>query len=90
MAFSLASTPWGLISLMHFQEMEISEVINHSEEHLVLGSSETEQLSIGDLVYALPSHICPTMALHEEVYVVRNQQVTETWKLGARKRNYPL
>lgn len=75
---------------LHFLELETNEVINHSEEHLVLRSNVGEHLSIGDVVYALPSHICPTMALHEEVYVVRNQQVTETWKLGARKRNYPL
>jgi D-serine deaminase-like pyridoxal phosphate-dependent protein len=75
---------------LHFLEQEMNEVINHSEEHLVLKSSKTKQLSIGDIVYALPSHICPTMALHEKVYVVRNQQVTETWKVVARKRSYPF
>ena len=75
---------------LHFLELETDEVINHSEEHLVLRSGKTGHLSIGDVVYALPSHICPTMALHEEAYIVRNQLVTETWKLVARKRIYPL
>ncbi|MCK4880824.1 MAG: D-TA family PLP-dependent enzyme [Bacteroidales bacterium] len=75
---------------VHFLELETDGVINHSEEHLVLSSSEADHLSVGDVVYALPSHICPTMALHEQVYVVRNQQITETWRVVARKRDYPL
>jgi len=75
---------------LHFLDLETDKVINHSEEHLVLKSSKAEQLSIGDIVYTLPTHICPTMALHEQVYVVRKQQVTETWRVVARKRNYPF
>ncbi len=75
---------------LRFLDLEIPEVINHSEEHLVLSSGDADQLSVGDLVYALPVHICPTMALHEQVYVVRNQQITETWKVNARKRSYPI
>jgi len=75
---------------VHFLDLAIEGVINHSEEHLVLSTGNSDHLSIGDVIYALPSHICPTMALHEQVYVVRNQQVTETWKLVARKRNYPI
>ncbi|MDF1574095.1 MAG: D-TA family PLP-dependent enzyme [Bacteroidales bacterium] len=74
---------------LHFLELEAEEVIHHSEEHLALSTSKAGQLSVGDLVYALPVHICPTTALHEQVYVVRNQQVTETWRVVARKRDYP-
>ncbi len=74
---------------LHFLELETGEVINHSEEHLVLLCDKADLRTIGDVVYALPSHICPTMALHEQVYVVRNQQVTETWEVVARKRAYP-
>jgi len=75
---------------VHFLDLAIEGVINHSEEHLVLSTGNSDHLSIGDVIYALPSHICPTIALHEQVYVVRNQQVTETWKVVARKRNYPI
>ncbi len=75
---------------LHFMDLVMEEVINHSEEHLVLSCTEADHFSVGDLVYALPVHICPTMALHEQVYVVRNQQITETWRVAARKRSYPL
>ncbi len=75
---------------LHFLDLKTEGVINHSEEHLVVKTNAAKQLSIGDVVHALPSHICPTMALQEEVYIVRNQQVAETWKVLARKRSYPL
>jgi D-serine deaminase-like pyridoxal phosphate-dependent protein len=74
----------------HFLELETDEVINHSEEHLVLSTRDANNYKVGDLLYALPTHICPTMALHEEVYVVRNRRVTGTWKVVARSRAYPL
>jgi D-serine deaminase-like pyridoxal phosphate-dependent protein len=75
---------------LHFMDLEYDKVMNHSEEHLVLSGRETEHMTAGDMVYALPTHICPTMALHEYVYVVRKQKVVKTWKVVARKRTYPL
>lgn len=73
---------------LHFLGLDVDEVTNHSEEHLVLKCRQADQLSVGDLVYALPTHICPTMALHEEVYVIQEGQITTTWKVEARKRIY--
>jgi D-serine deaminase-like pyridoxal phosphate-dependent protein len=73
-----------------FFELETDGVMNHSEEHLVLSTSDPGLHSIGDVVYALPVHICPTMALHEQVYVVRNRQITESWKVAARKRLFSI
>jgi len=75
---------------VHFMELMVDGVINHSEEHLVISSGDASRYRAGDVVYALPVHICPTMALHEEVYVVRNRRVSGTWKVVARKRVYPL
>ena len=73
-----------------FLELEPGSVINHSEEHLVIACPDADGPAIGEVVYALPMHICPTMALHEKVYVVRAREVTETWEVVARKRIYPL
>jgi len=75
---------------VRFLDLDVDGVINHSEEHLVLSSGNANRYQVGDVVYALPTHVCPTMALHEEVYVVRNGKVTGTWKVAARKRAYPL
>ena len=75
---------------LQFLGLEVERVNNHSEEHLVIACSQTGPFEVGDLIYALPTHICPTMALHEEVYVVQDQRITTTWKVRARRRMYPF
>jgi len=37
-------------------------------------------------VFAMPTHICPTCAMHREAYVVENGQVVERWEIVARDR----
>jgi len=73
---------------LQFLNLEHEGVLNHSEEHLVLSKGKTSKASVGDLVYALPTHVCPTMALQEQVYVVREHLVVDVWKVVARKRVY--
>ena len=73
---------------LHFLNLEHKGVVNHSEEHLVVSTDKAKNLKEGELVYALPTHVCPTMALHEQVYVVREQLVVDVWKVVARKRVY--
>ena len=64
------------------------EVVNHSEEHLVISVENHTGFTIGQVVYGIPLHICPTMALHEQVYVVENGGVTGKWRVVARSRIY--
>jgi D-serine deaminase-like pyridoxal phosphate-dependent protein len=40
----------------------------------------------GDEVFAMPTHICPTCAMHREAYVVGQGKVTERWQILARDR----
>lgn len=62
----------------------------HSEEHLVLGFPGADQATPGDMLFAIPSHICPTTALHQEVVVIRNQAVAERWQVVARNRRLTI
>lgn len=71
---------------LKFLNLKVDEVVNHSEEHLVV--STPSDLDLGDIVYAVPHHVCPTIALHEQVYVVHDHRVTDTWEVVARKRIY--
>jgi len=73
---------------VRFFDLEAGEVITHNEEHLVIDPGSPTDLKVGDLVYALPVHICPTMALHSIAYVVLNKKITGHWKIVARDRNY--
>jgi len=58
----------------------------HSEEHLVVETPRAAAFPVGTVLYALPWHICPTVALHEEAVVVRDGRACEHWRVAARTR----
>lgn len=60
--------------------------IGHSEEHLVAEALPGHTYKTGDVLYGLPFHICPTVALYERAVVVENNGVTSEWKNIARDR----
>jgi D-serine deaminase-like pyridoxal phosphate-dependent protein len=62
------------------------EPVLQNEEHLVIESPAAERFAPGDEVYALPTHICPTCAMHRQAYVVEKGQVTDCWDIVARDR----
>ncbi len=62
------------------------EFVSHSEEHLVIKNNQSNQLKIGDVLYGLPVHICPTCALHDFANIVINNKVVDEWKIQARTR----
>ncbi len=70
-----------------FYGLEDAKTVMHSEEHLVLQTDRAHAFSVGHVLYGLPRHVCPTIALHDQVHVVRNGQATELWSVIARKRH---
>jgi D-serine deaminase-like pyridoxal phosphate-dependent protein len=58
----------------------------HSEEHLVVKTPRAAEFPVGTVVYALPRHVCPTVALHEEAVVVRDGRAVDRWHVAARTR----
>lgn len=60
--------------------------IMHSEEHLVVRLPEGHGFAIGDVLFALPHHICPTVALHQQATVVEDGKLWGWWPTGARDR----
>lgn len=58
----------------------------HNEEHLTVETPRAKESEVGDCLYAIPGHVCPTVALHEEVWVVRNGRASEHWQVEARRR----
>jgi D-threonine aldolase len=67
--------------------LEDVKFVSHSEEHLVAESHRTSDFKVGDVVYGIPRHICPTVALHSEAIVVRNGKADGRWKVTARDRH---
>ncbi len=57
-----------------------------SEEHLVMKQEDDTVYTVGDVIYGLPYHVCPTVNLYERLQVVEDGQVTGCWKTVARDR----
>jgi D-serine deaminase-like pyridoxal phosphate-dependent protein len=41
---------------------------------------------VGDVLYAIPRHICPTVALHQSAAVIAEREIVDTWQVIARDR----
>jgi D-threonine aldolase len=74
---------------VHFLNLQ-STPIGHSEEHLVLKIKKGTNVAAGDVFYGIPYHICPTVALHESVYVIENNRMTGTWNNISRRRKITI
>ncbi len=66
--------------------LEDAAFVSQSEEHLVIETEKADSLSVGDVIYGIPRHICPTVALHNKVVVVSNEKVSTYWTIVARDR----
>jgi D-threonine aldolase len=58
----------------------------HNEEHAVIETASADSLAPGDVLFALPTHICPTCALHRRAHVVSDGRVVDQWDIVARDR----
>jgi D-threonine aldolase len=61
-----------------------------SEEHLALKVPDSSKFSPGDILYGVPWHICPTVALYDKVLVVESNTIVDCWEVIARKREITL
>ena len=58
-----------------------------SEEHWVFEVQDSQRFKVGDELYILPTHICPTFALHQSVRVVdASGDWVDSWPVLARDR----
>ncbi len=73
------------VYLLDFPEYTI---VTHSEEHLVVETTEADATKYqpGDVVYAIPSHVCPSVALHREALVAEDNRIVGKWTVTARDR----
>ena len=69
-----------------FPEVPDATAVGHSEEHLVIETDRAAALRVGDVLYGIPWHVCPTVALHDRAIVVRDGRAVEAWPITARAR----
>ncbi len=71
---------------IRFLNLDNYELIGQSEEHGVIRVSDWENINVGDVLYGVPYHVCPTVNLYDEAYVVEDQSIKDTWQVLGRKR----
>jgi D-threonine aldolase len=64
--------------------------VMHSEEHLVIETPAARKFAVGDVLYCVPRHICPTVALHDLAYPIEKGVAGPPWKIEARKRRISI
>ncbi|MFT4566860.1 MAG: D-serine deaminase-like pyridoxal phosphate-dependent protein [Saprospiraceae bacterium] len=69
---------------IHFLNVGPYQQRGHSEEHLVIRFKEAQSLQLGDVLYGIPRHVCPTVALYNFANVVEDAALTGKWNVIAR------
>ncbi len=57
------------------------EPISQSEEHFVFEHPPSIKIDIGATIFAMPFHVCPTVALYNKATVVEFSKIIEEWEI---------
>lgn len=71
---------------VHFLNAPDAQPIAQSEEHLVLEVNDSNNFKTGDVLYGVPVHICPTVALYEKAFIIEDNKKTDEWQVISRNR----
>ena len=75
---------------LHFPAIPDAKEVLQNEEHLVIETAGASHYRPGDVELAIPTHICPTSALHSHAWVVHGGRVRGRWEITARDRALTL
>lgn len=75
---------------VHFLNAPDATPISQSEEHLVLKFPGKNDWKVGDVLYGVPVHICPTVALYDTAVIIKDNEVIDNWKVIARARKITI
>jgi D-threonine aldolase len=82
-----AENPLPRIKFLNVADVK---VVGQNEEHMIVEVTNTAIHSIGEVWYGVPVHICPTVALYEELFVVEDELINTSWKVIARDRKISI
>ncbi|MCP4172308.1 MAG: D-TA family PLP-dependent enzyme [Fuerstiella sp.] len=75
---------------VYFPALPTAAQVIHNEEHLVLETADAEKFQPGDVLLGIPTHICPTSALHQDVAVIDEGKLIGSWDVTARNRRITI
>ena len=75
---------------LFFPELPDAEEALQNEEHLVLRTPLAKDFEPGDALLAVARHACPTSAMYQHAYVIRNGKQVGLWNVVARDRQLTI
>lgn len=75
---------------VHFLNAPEAVPTGQSEEHLVLQVPVGNRYRVGDVLYGVPVHICPTVALYDKACVIKDHLMMGDWKVVGRNRSITI
>lgn len=76
---------------VHFLNLPDAKQVGQSEEHLVLDVGDNSKFKVGEVLYGVPKHICPTCALYEKAIIVDEDGLAKKeWRVIARDRRITI
>jgi D-serine deaminase-like pyridoxal phosphate-dependent protein len=76
---------------VHFLNLPDAKQVGQSEEHLVLDVGDNAKFKVGEVLYGVPKHICPTCALYEKAIIVDEDGLAKKeWRVIARDRRITI
>jgi D-serine deaminase-like pyridoxal phosphate-dependent protein len=61
-----------------------TSLLKLNEEHGYLDTSQGRRFQMGEVLTVIPNHVCTCINMHDEVFLVRGEQVIGSWKVAAR------
>jgi D-serine deaminase-like pyridoxal phosphate-dependent protein len=66
-------------------EASDAKLIKLNEEHGYLDiRGSTHRFRVGEILTVIPNHVCTCVNMHDEVFVLRNEELACTWRVAAR------
>jgi D-serine deaminase-like pyridoxal phosphate-dependent protein len=66
------------------------KLMSQSEEHGLIGVVDSHAYRTGEILYGVPLHVCPTIALYDKAITIENGKTSGEWKTVARDRSITL
>ena len=80
---TLSSGPKGGYGLV--VEAPDAPLIKLNEEHGHMDiTNVSRKFRVGDVLTVVPNHVCTCVNMHDEAYLLRNEQVVGCWRIAAR------
>ena len=77
--------PQGRSGFGYVVEYPDATIVRVSEEHGVVELPPSARgLRVGERVHVIPNHVCPTVNLQDELFVVRDGELVDRWEVVAR------